>query len=58
MLVSMPCFCSASQARMPSQVDAIWGTKAQDQVQSRHFCCRRRQEHFGLTDKCVRENSP
>ena len=23
MLVSMPCFCSASQARMPSHVDAI-----------------------------------
>lgn len=23
MLQSMPCFCSASQARMPSQVDAI-----------------------------------
>ena len=23
MLVSMPCFCSSSQARMPSQVDAI-----------------------------------
>ena len=23
MFVSMPCFCSSSQARMPSQVDAI-----------------------------------
>ena len=23
MLQSMPCFCSASHARMPSQVDAI-----------------------------------
>ncbi len=23
MLVSIPCFCSASQARMPSHVDAI-----------------------------------